>query len=102
MARRIKKSGALGSSSATHLQLAKQALDRATLDYNRMPPTCHGAIGLASRALSYVTEAKTHLWSMARTARSRKSKIFGQANILEKKLWNIIEDAQNSCHGKIR
>lgn len=93
---------ALGSASKDHLAMARTAYANAKTDYDRMPPTCEGAITLVSRALEANAEARTHLWSMAPSSRRRATKLFAAVNVLDKKLRDVLNAAKFSCKGRIR
>ena len=71
----------LGSADATHVYAARDLVNKAWGDLERMPPTCRGGIEMASRALGYAERAKGHLDSIeGEGTRAGNNETFGLAN----------------------
>lgn len=79
--KRSYRRGGLGASDSDHASVAKNHINEAWRDLERMPPTCEGGIQTAARALASAERGLSHLHSIeGGGTRTENNEAFGLGN----------------------
>lgn len=88
----------LGSTTDTHTTAAQRYLNEAWDALEQMPPTCSGAIMVASRALGNAERAIANLQSIEdRKEREDRDELFASASRAVNAAWGTIQFLAYTC-----